>query len=45
MVVFHVIKTVILYIPVSQNIEGPKETEREREREREYEIGFGFRCT
>ena len=35
---FHVIKAIILYILVSQNVEGPKEMEREREREREREI-------
>ena len=35
MLVFHVITPVILYIPISQKIEG--------EREREREIGFGFR--
>ena len=37
MIIFHNITLVILYIPVSQNIKGPKEKERERERERERE--------
>ena len=36
--VFHVITHAILYIPISQNIEGQKEKEREREREREREL-------
>ena len=46
MLVFHVIILVILYILVSQNIEGQRERERERESQcqKEYEIGFGFRC-
>ena len=33
MLVFHVITPILLYILVSQNIEGKRERERERERE------------
>ena len=44
MLVFHIITLVILYIPVSQNIEGLKEKvgERERDIKEVYEIGIGF---
>ena len=34
MLVFYIITPVILYIPVSQKIEGEREREREREREK-----------